>query len=264
MIPPSTNGAAVTGEDILRTKGLTKRFGAYTAVGDVSFTVQAGEFHSIIGPNGAGKTTFFNLLSGLTSPDAGSIVFEGEDITHLPVHERVKRGLARSFQITSVFDHLTVAENVRLAAQSRPYADYDLRTTLGTPIKHFEEMNDLVEDILARVELDERTDAAAVELAYGQKRALEIGMVVALDPILVLLDEPTAGMAADDTNAMMELIEDVFADRTLVVIEHDIDLVMARSDTVTVLQQGQVLMEGTPNEISESEAVQEAYFGGRK
>ena len=258
------NGADPADEPLLRTEGLTKRFGEFAAVDRVSIEVERGEFRSIIGPNGAGKTMLFNLVSGTVRADAGSVVLAGEDITDLPPHRRVDRGLARSFQITSVFDHLSVRENVRLAVQSTVYGGFDLRDAMFTPTERFGEITERVDDVLARVELDSRADVAAAELAYGQKRALEVGLVLALDPDLVLLDEPTAGMSSDETYDMIELVEEVFADRTLVVVEHDIDLVMALSDTVTVLHQGRVLDEGAPESISESEAVQEAYLGGRR
>jgi branched-chain amino acid transport system ATP-binding protein len=249
-------------ESILATENLTKQFGSLVAVDDVNLTVERGEFRSLIGPNGAGKTTTFNLLTGAMKPTRGTVTFNGENVTALPPHERVRRGLGRSFQITNVFAGLTVRENVRLAAQAareegfRPTEEYLARAD------EFDDVNAHTRDVLDRSGLLGRADEMADVLAYGDKRRLEIAIVLATDPDMVLLDEPTAGMSAEETRATMDLIDDVLSDRTLLLIEHDIDLVMRVSDRITVLHRGEVLAEGDPDEISENDDVREAYFGG--
>lgn len=261
--PDDADSAASGAEPLLGTRNLTKRFGSLLAVDGVSIAIDRGEVRTIIGPNGAGKTVLFDLLSGFSTPDRGAVIFDGEDVTDLPPHRRVARGMARSFQITSVFDDLTVRENVRLAVQSTAYAGLDGREALFTPTERFAAVTARVEEVLTAVGLGGRADAAAVELAHGQRRLLEVALVLALDPKLVLLDEPTAGMSGDGTRDMMDLIRTAFAHRTLVIVEHDIDVVMEVSDSVTVLHRGSVIEEGPPGVIAESEAVQEAYLGGR-
>ncbi|WP_227356867.1 ABC transporter ATP-binding protein [Haladaptatus salinisoli] len=246
----------------LETEGLTRQFGELVAVDGVNLSVEAGEFRSVIGPNGAGKTTLFNLISGALSPTSGRVVFAGEDVTTLPPHERVRRGIGRSFQITTVFGGLTVRENVRLAAQSVDEESRSLGERLFRPADGFEPVNRRVEDVLSRVGLAGRTDERAAALAYGDRRRLELGLVLATDPRVVLLDEPTAGMSAEETRATMELIDDVLAERTLLLIEHDIDLVMNISDRITVLNRGQELATGTPEAVAADDDVQAAYLGG--
>lgn len=251
-------------DPILRTDGLTRRFGSLTAVDDVSLSVPRGEFRSVIGPNGAGKTTLFNLLTGVMSPTAGAVHFAGEDVTHLAPHERVRRGIGRSFQLTTVFGGLTVRENVRLAAQAVRDRSFSSTDWLFRPADSFEDVNGLAADALESVGLADRADERAAALAYGDRRRLELGIVLATDPELVLLDEPTAGMSREETTATMRLIDEALADRTLVLIEHDVDLVMTVSDRVTVLDRGRVLASGTPKEIAADESVQAAYFGGER
>jgi len=247
---------------ILETEGLTKRFGELTAVDGVDLSVERGEFRSVIGPNGAGKTTLFNCVTGALSPSAGTVRFDGEDVTALPPHERVRRGLGRSFQITNLFGGLPVRENVRLAAQSVFDAGMSTREEMLRDKESFGEINERAADVLERVGLADRADERAETLAYGDQRRLEIGVVLATDPELVLLDEPTAGMGSEETRTTIDLVEDVLADRTLVLIEHDIDVVMELSDRITVLTRGQVLAEGDPGEIAADEDVREAYLGG--
>jgi branched-chain amino acid transport system ATP-binding protein len=249
-------------EPVLRTDGLTRRFGSLVAVDDVNLAVEAGEFRSLIGPNGAGKTTTFNLLTGALAPSEGSVFLAGEDVTGLPPHERVRRGLGRSFQITNVFGGLTVHENVRLAAQAAREGGFRPREEFLSRADSFDGVNERAARVLDRSGLRERADELADALAYGERRRLEIAIVLATDPAVVLLDEPTAGMSAEETRTTMGLIDDVLSDRTLVLIEHDIDLVMRVSDRITVLHRGQVLAEGTPGEIADDDAVREAYFGG--
>ncbi|KTG26945.1 ABC transporter ATP-binding protein [Haloferax profundi] len=249
-------------DTILETQNLTKEFGKLVAVDDVNLDIERGEFRSLIGPNGAGKTTTFNLLTGALRPTRGTVTFNGEDVSALPPHQRVRRGLGRSFQITNVFSGLTVRENVRLAAQAARHEGF-------TPVEEFldnkdsfDDVNEHTDRVLERSGLLGRGDEPADVMAYGDKRRLEIAIVLATDPEMVLLDEPTAGMSAEETRSTMDLIDEVLSDRTLLLIEHDIDLVMRVSDRITVLHRGEILSEGTPEEVSEDPEVREAYFGG--
>jgi len=247
---------------VLETEGLTKQFGELVAVDSVDLTVERGEFRSVIGPNGAGKTTLFNCVTGAMTPTSGTVRFDGEDVTDLPPHERVGRGLGRSFQITNIFGGLTVRENVRLAAQSVLDDDMTLGAEMLRDKEAFGPINERTTGVLAQVGLEDRAEELAETLAYGDQRRLEIGIVLATDPELVLLDEPTAGMSSEETRATIDLIEDVLADRTLLLIEHDIDLVMEVSDRVTVLTRGEVLATGDPDAIAADEDVRDAYLGG--
>ncbi len=249
-------------EPVLSTHGLTKRFGELSAVDDVDLAVEDGEFRSVIGPNGAGKTTLFNLVTGALSASEGTVEFRGEDITSLPPQERVRRGLGRSFQLTNLFAGLTVRENVRLAAQALHHDDYGAREEFFGDRDGFAPVTDRTDDVLARIGLADRGDERAETLAYGDQRRLEIGIVLARDPALVMLDEPTAGMSSEESRETIALIEEVLADKTLMLIEHDIDLVMAVSDRITVLTRGQELATGSPAEIAADADVREAYLGG--
>jgi branched-chain amino acid transport system ATP-binding protein len=247
---------------MLETERLTRQFGELVAVDGVNLSVEAGEFRSVIGPNGAGKTTLFNLISGALSPTSGRVVFADEDVTKLPPNERVRRGIGRSFQITTVFGGLSVRDNILLAAQSVNEGSSSFSERLFRPADSFEPVNERVEDVLSRVGLAGRADERAAALAYGDRRRLEIGLVLGTDPQVVLLDEPTAGMSVEETRATMELIDDVLAERTLLLIEHDIDLVMNISDRITVLNRGQELATGTPEAVAADDDVQAAYLGG--
>ena len=258
----SASGTDESSGVLLETEDLTKRFGELVAVDDMNLSVKRGEFRSVIGPNGAGKTTLFNLITGALSPSDGSVRFAGENVTHLAPHERVRRGIGRSFQITTVFDGLSVRENVRLAVQSGIQNSLSLRERLFGSADGFPDVNTATDNALARIELASRDDERAGALAYGDRRRLEIGLVLATDPELVLLDEPTAGMSAEETRATMALIDDVLADRTLMLIEHDIDLVMSVSDRITVLHRGRELTTGTPEAVADDEEVRRAYLGG--
>jgi branched-chain amino acid transport system ATP-binding protein len=250
------------GTAVLRTRGLTRTFGELVAVDAVDLAVEAGEFRSVIGPNGAGKTTLFDLLSGALAPSAGTIHLRGEDVTARSPAERVRRGLARSFQLTTVFDGLTVRENVRLAAQATTLDDVGPRELLVGDTGGLAGVDARTDDVLARVALADRADERASTLAYGDRRRLEIGLVLAVDPAVVLLDEPTAGMSPEETTATIDLVESVLSDRTLLLVEHDVELVMDVSDRVTVLHRGRVLAEGTPAEVAADDDVREAYLGG--
>jgi branched-chain amino acid transport system ATP-binding protein len=249
-------------ETILQLDGVTKRFGAFAATDDVSMTVERGEFRSVIGPNGAGKTTLFNLISGAMPVTAGEIYFDGEAITGLAPSERVARGIGRSFQISNVFGGLTVRENVRLAAQAEHRDSYSLLESLFKTTNRYEEINEATDRTLDRIELADVADRDADALAYGDRRRLEIGVVLATNPDIVLFDEPTAGMSVEETQETIELIEEVLVDQTLLLIEHDIELVMELSDRITVLHRGEILAEGTPEEITGNRDVQDAYLGG--
>ncbi len=243
---------------VLQTQGLAIDFRGFRALAGVDLRVEAGVIHAIIGPNGAGKTTLFNLLSGLLRPTEGRILFENREITGWPAHEIVHLGLARSFQITSIFPHLSLLDNIRLARQS------------GTPLGYYFW---LPETALQRFDEDARTilesvglaDAAvkpAQELSYGQKRALEIALTLALQPRMLLLDEPTAGLGVEDISRVVALIRQVARTRTVVLVEHNMGVVAALSDRITVLQRGRVLAEGTYHTLRKDPAVIEAYLGG--
>ena len=251
-------------DTVLETDGLTKRFGELTAVDNVDLEVKAGEFRSVIGPNGAGKTTTFNLITGALIPTEGAVLFDGEEITTMPPHERVHRGVGRSFQITNVFGGLSVRENVRLAAQSVHADDISPQEAMFRNKNSFDDLTAKTDEILDQIGLRERADENAQTLAYGDQRRLEIGLVLATDPELVMLDEPTAGMSTEETQDTMDLINDVLSDQSLMLIEHDIDLVMRVSDRITVLTRGQVLASGTPEEIAANEDVRDAYLGGAR
>ncbi len=244
---------------VLEVRNLSKRFGSLIAVRDISLTVERGELRAVIGPNGAGKTTFFNLVSGFFAPSAGSILFDGRDITGLPAHRRVALGMTRTFQITEIFPELTVFENVRVAAEAA--AGYRLRVWLNRA--EAAELHRRVEATLALTALSAKADRLVGELAHGDQRAAEIAMALALRPHLLLLDEPTAGMGDQETYEVTQLIRRLHKDAklTIVLIEHDMRVVFHLADRITVLDQGGFLAEGTPQEIAASEAVQTAYLG---
>ncbi|WP_247004190.1 ABC transporter ATP-binding protein [Halosolutus gelatinilyticus] len=249
---------------ILRTEGLTKMFGPLTAIDSVSLDVLADGITSIIGPNGAGKTTLFNVFSGKYTPTDGRIEFRGEPIGGHPPHEIVRRGIVRSFQITNFFSELTALENVRLAAQAR-YSGFGASDFLAHHASFEGPIAD-AERILEQVDLDDVAREPASSLSYGQRRHLEIAIAIASDPKLLLLDEPTAGMSPEETRETVELIEDIATDTTIVIIEHDMDIVMGISDRIAVLNEGSLLAQGTPTEIQRDERVQRAYLrgGGRE
>jgi branched-chain amino acid transport system ATP-binding protein len=245
---------------LLETHNLRKAFGALVAVDDVSIQVQAGTIHSIIGPNGAGKTTFFNLLSGNLEPTAGRVVYKGKDITRLPLHRSAHIGIGRSFQITNLFPNLTALENVRLACQAMGKDNFSFLRPAG----HFKRYEQRALAILQQVGLAARALMPARTLPHGDQRKLELGIILASDPELLLLDEPTAGMAAEQVPELMALIKEIQTSggKTVILVEHNMNVVMSISDRITVMHQGQVLAEGTPAEIAANETVQSAYLGG--
>ncbi len=248
------------GNTILETKSLTKNFGALTAVADVEFAIEEGTIHSIVGPNGAGKTTFFNLLTGLLKPTHGGILFKGLDITGLPVHRISRLGLSRSFQITNVMRKLSVFENVRLAAQSRGKKNFHL---FAAP-ERLTDVNRKTYGALERVRLMDVLDEPADNLSHGELRKLEIGMALATEPSLMLLDEPTAGMAMDETRNTVSLIQEIAENISILLIEHDMDMVFSISDKISVFHYGKLLITDVPDKISANEQVQNAYLGGKQ
>lgn len=242
---------------VLATEDLTKEFAGFVAVNGVNLQVRRGTIHALIGPNGAGKTTCFNLLTKFLTPSRGRIVFNGQDITALAPADVARLGIVRSFQISAVFPHLTVLENVRIALQRQRGTSFDFwrsRRVLDT-------FNDRAMELIADVGLSDFAGVAAVELPYGRKRALEIATTLALDPEMLLLDEPTAGMGHEDIDRIAALIKRVSADRTVLMVEHNLDVVSDLSDTITVLTRGSVLAEGNYDTVSNNPDVREAYMG---
>ncbi|QYX57244.1 ABC transporter ATP-binding protein [Roseovarius sp. SCSIO 43702] len=231
---------------ILAAEGLTKRFGGLTAVEDVSFEVPRGEVRALIGPNGAGKTTLVGMISGRIEPSAGRVTFDGRDITRLPAHKRIMAGMAYTFQITSVFTGLSVRENVALAARRH--------------LRH-DETAQAVENALARVGLADRIDQEAGDLSYGHQRLLEIAMGLVQRPRLLILDEPTQGLSDGEIEGFKALVRELAGDTTILLIEHNMSVVMEVADRVTVLNFGEVLAHGTPDEIHHNADVQAAYLG---
>jgi branched-chain amino acid transport system ATP-binding protein len=244
---------------ILETKNLRKEFGGLVAVDNVSLQVEAHTLHSIIGPNGAGKTTLFNLLSGVFPPTRGQVIFKGQDITHLPPYRMAHLGIGRSFQITNIFPNLTVLENIRLSAQALGKDNFKL----FVPADALGKYRLKAEEVIQRVGLGGKENALARILPHGDKRKLELGIMLASDPHLILLDEPTAGMSSEQVPALLEIIRSILAlgDKTIILVEHRMDMVMSISDRITVMHLGNVLAEGTPHEIAANRTVQSAYLG---
>jgi branched-chain amino acid transport system ATP-binding protein len=244
---------------MLEVRNVTKTFGSLVAVRDVSLTVQRAELRAIIGPNGAGKTTFFNVISGFYPPSSGAIWFDGRDITALPAHKRATLGMARTFQITEIFPELTVYENVRIGVEAA--AGYRLHPWIGRAASA--DIHHRVEETLTLTALDSKADRRVGELAHGDQRAAEIAMALALRPHLLLLDEPTAGMGDQETYEITQLIRRLHGDGnyTIILIEHDMRVVFHLADRITVLDQGSLLADGTPQDIANNEAVQAAYLG---
>ncbi|ARP85482.1 ABC transporter ATP-binding protein [Bordetella genomosp. 9] len=243
---------------ILEAQGIVKRYGKFTALAGVDLRVLPGTVHSVIGPNGAGKTTLFHTLTGTVPVSGGRIVFDGHDVTREPDNVRVRRGIARSFQVTSLFANLDVRENLRLAAQgAHPSGAFDLWHRPGRDPA----LNERVDALLDRLGLRARAGVAAAALSHGQQRRLEVGMAMAARPRAIFLDEPTSGMGVDDLDEMKALIRGLAADHTVVLIEHNMNIVMDISDTVTVMQQGRVLVEGRPAAIRDDPRVRAAYLG---
>jgi branched-chain amino acid transport system ATP-binding protein len=242
---------------ILRAEGLEKSYGGIHAVAGVSLEIPRGGLYAVIGPNGSGKTTLFNLITGHTRPGAGRVVFDGRDITGMPYYKVARRGLAKSYQITTVFPLLTVFENVRIAAQSADHAYVFWRTADGIRrvARHTEE-------VLERVGIADRREAVASNLSHGDQRRLDLAIALATSPRLLLLDEPTAGMSPTETAATVELVRELNRDVTILMIEHKMDVILTIADRVMVLHQGATLFEGSPDEVRSHPRVQEVYLTG--
>jgi branched-chain amino acid transport system ATP-binding protein len=242
---------------ILETSGLTKEFRGFTAVDGVNLSIRRGTIHALIGPNGAGKTTCFNLLTKFLTPTRGRIAYNGRDITAMKPADIARLGLVRSFQISAVFPHLTVLENVRIALQRRRGGSFDFWRS--ERVLH--ELDDRALELIEAVGLTPWSTAAAVELPYGRKRALEIATTLALEPEMMLLDEPTSGMTAEDVDRITALIRRMAENRTVLMVEHNLSVVSTLSHYITVLARGQILAEGEYDEVSRDPRVVEAYMG---
>ena len=249
--------SAASGDTLLETRQLTKEFKGFVAVSQVDMKVQRGHIHALIGPNGAGKTTYFNLLTKFLIPTSGQILFKGQDITLEKPAQIARRGVIRSFQISATFPHLTVLQNVRIGLQRQ----------LGTSL-HFwksersiEGLNERAMQLLDTVGLADVADYVTVELPYGRKRALEIATTLAMEPELMLLDEPTQGMGHEDVERVTDLIKKVSANRTILMVEHNMSVVARIADTISVLQRGQIIAEGPYEVVSKNPQVLEAYMG---
>jgi branched-chain amino acid transport system ATP-binding protein/branched-chain amino acid transport system permease protein len=249
-----------TSEPILQATGLTKRFGGLVANSDIDFVVNHGEMRGIIGPNGAGKSTFFKMLTCEVPPTSGRIVFKGRDITGMSVTDVCQLGLTKSYQINQLFDRLTVSQNLQIAALGRIRGKFKL--DLFRSLRSIPGLHEQVEETLALVNLAERPDTPVSELAYGEKRRLEIGLALATSPSLLLLDEPLAGMSPRERVETVALLKSIARGRTMIIIDHDMDALFELVEKVTVLQEGRVLVEGAPDEIKSNSKVQEAYLGG--
>lgn len=241
---------------ILSTRNVTKKFGGFTANHDVSVDFPRGKLTAIIGPNGAGKSTFFNMVTGAFAPTSGEILFGGENLAGRKQHEFARVGISKSFQITNLFPALSVLENVRLAVQTM-HSTYNLWSPRSRHVQWVEK----AEALLELVGLQDRRQDRAENLAHGEQRSLEIAVALACDPQLLLLDEPTAGMSPEETRAIMGLILKLLKDRTIGIVEHKMKLIMGISDSIIVLHQGKLLVQGTPDEIRANEEVKRVYLG---
>ena len=252
---PAGHGRGADASILLRTEGLTRQFGGLTAVNKVSIAVRRGEIRAIIGPNGAGKSTFFNCLTGVIPPTSGRILFDGEDITGLPPHRISQKAIARSYQITNILPGVSVLENVRIAAQSRRHA--------WSMLRHHRAYSDVItraRGVLDSVGLLDKQEELASNLSHGEQRNLEIGIALATEPKLLCLDEPTAGMSVTETHQTVDLIRRIASNLTIMIVEHDMEVVMGLAHRITVLHYGEVLAEGTPAEIQGNPRVQEVYL----
>ncbi|WP_025916479.1 ABC transporter ATP-binding protein [Herminiimonas sp. CN] len=245
------------GDVILETKNLTKEFKGFTAVDNVNLQVQRGHIHALIGPNGAGKTTCFNLLTKFLTPSAGQILFNGHDITAAKPAQIARQGIIRSFQISAVFPHLSVLENVRIGLQRALGTSYYFWKSEAS----LAQLNDRAMALLAQVDLTEFAASVTVDLPYGRKRALEIATTLAMEPELMLLDEPTQGMGHEDVSRVTDLIKKVSSGRTILMVEHNMNVVSGICDRISVLQRGAILAEGTYAQVSTNPKVMEAYMG---
>ena len=239
---------------LLKMRSLTKEFGAMTAVDGVDLTVEEGELHAIIGPNGAGKTTLFNMIAGTLQPSRGRVYLRGEDVTRTSTHDRSRQGISRAFQITQLFPEMTIVENLQLGALSKTdvYNPFDVMD---------ESVRERAMDMFAEMDIDADVSTPAKVLSHGDKKKLEIGMTLLTDPDLLLLDEPTSGVSEDGSQHLIDQLKRVTRGLTVVLIEHDVDMVLRMADRITVLHQGAVIARGLPEEVTGSEDVQRAYLG---
>ena len=252
---PAGAGSEAAKAPVLRTEALTVRFGGLTALNNVNFEAKSGEIRAIIGPNGAGKSTFFNCLTGVITPTSGRILFNGQSITGLSPDQISQKGIARSYQITNILPNATTLENVRIAAQSRRHA-----WSMFTHHEDFRDIIDKARAVLASVGLQDKEDELAANLSHGEQRNLEIGIALATEPQLLCLDEPTAGMSAAETHDTMELVRRIATNLTILIVEHDMQVVMELAHRITVLHYGEILAEGTPDEIQQNPKVLEVYL----
>ena len=252
--PPNRDKIAI------ETRGLGKRYGGIVATDDVNFVVHEGEIRGLIGPNGAGKSTFFKMLTGEVRPSSGQIKMFGEDTTNLDVTAVCQKGVTKSYQINQLFTKLTARQNLMISALSRTRGPY--RADMLRNVDHMDEVNADVDETLRMLDLTARADIPVSQLAYGEKRRIEIGLALGTDPKILLLDEPLAGMSPQERADTVTLIKHLAIGRTVVVVEHDMDALFGMADRVTVLAQGRILTEGTPSEVQQSAAVQDAYLGG--
>jgi branched-chain amino acid transport system ATP-binding protein len=247
----------LSGNILLETRALTKRYGGLTATDSVELSVRQGELHALIGPNGAGKTTLVHQLSGALRPDKGQVLFEGRDITHLPMHERVHQGLARSYQITSIFKRFSVLDNIVLAIQARSaHHWWRLR-----PARNDRACYGETQAVAQQVGLEQRIDSAAGSLSHGEQRELELAIVLATNAKLLLMDEPLAGMGLDESARMVALLRSLKTQRTILLVEHDMDAVFQLADTISTLVSGRIVASGTPEYIRAHPQVRRAYLG---
>jgi branched-chain amino acid transport system ATP-binding protein len=251
--PAASRGAVPAA--IIKTELLSVRFGGLAALSEVNFEAARGEIHAIIGPNGAGKSTFFNCLTGVLRPTSGRIIFNGEDVTGLPSNAISQKGIARSYQITNILPNATVFENARIAAQSRRHAWNMLAHHDG-----FADINRKAEAALGAIGLLGKAEELASNLSHGEQRNLEIGIALATEPQLLCLDEPTAGMSAAETSQTMDLVRRIGANLSILIVEHDMEVVMELCDRITVLHYGEILAQGTPEEIQKNPKVLEVYL----
>ncbi len=244
---------------LLQTHDLTVRFGGHVAVDRVSCAFRSGELTAIVGPNGAGKTTYFNLISGQIAASAGRVELDGRDITRASVSQRTGWGIGRAFQLTNLFPNLSVLENVRLVLQARSRVGFRLLTMAAS----LRDLTDQASDVLARVRLLDRADQTVAYLSHGDQRKLEVALLIALDPLVYMFDEPTAGMSVDEAPVVLDLIADLKAqtDRTILLVEHKMDVISSLADRIIVLHNGALAADGPPAEVIASAVVQEAYMG---